>query len=187
MNSFQQIPESFYKQDVLEVAPALLGKVIIFRQPVQDHEVVRYFFISETEAYRGEEDLACHCSKGKTTRTEVMYHSGGVYYVYLIYGMYWMLNIVTGEKDMPQAVLIRGVKEFDPESGKIVNDFDGPGKVGKLLKINKSFYGTPVFDHPDFQIFDNGTTDKPFARLPRVGVDYAGPVWSKKPWRFRWE
>ena len=103
-----KLTQSFFETDVLELAPALLGKIICRKMP--DGEVLRCR-ITETEAYNGVSDLACHASKGRTLRTEVMYGGGGNIYVYLIYGMYWMLNIVSGGKDTPQAVLIRGVEQ----------------------------------------------------------------------------
>ena len=173
---------SFFRQDVLKVAPQLLGKIIQLRTKAGN----RYFFITETEAYRGEEDLGCHCSKGRTTRTEVMYHLGGVYYVYLIYGMYWMLNIVTGKNNQPQAVLIRGIKEFDPATGKVFANHNGPGRTGKVLGINKSFYGISVLENKRLEIVDNNfqvVTGK-IKTAPRVGIDYAGDEWKNKPWRF---
>src|SRR5574344_1807070 len=118
---------SFFRRDVLRVAPELVGKII-----ARDFGsgLVKRYPITEVEAYRGEEDLACHASKGRTARTEVMYHHGGKVYVYLIYGMYWMLNIVTSEEGHPSAVLIRGIEGFS-----------GPGRVGRELKLDKSFYG----------------------------------------------
>ena len=85
---------------------------------------------TEVEAYRGSEDRACHASKGRTPRTEIMYHEGGRLYVYLIYGMYWMLNVVTGGENDPQAVLIRGVENFP-----------GPGKLTRSFGIDRTFYG----------------------------------------------
>ncbi|MEI8087902.1 MAG: DNA-3-methyladenine glycosylase, partial [Paludibacter sp.] len=128
--------------------------------------------ITETEAYLGEEDLACHASKGRTKRTEIMYAEGGQLYVYLIYGMYWMLNIVTGEENHPQAVLIRGID-------KII----GSGKVGRELKIDKSFYGENLFLSQRIWLED-GPEIQNFKAAPRVGVDYAGEEWKNKLWRF---
>jgi len=95
----------FYSTDVLELAPALLGQYLVC---VSEKGIVNRYVITETEAYRGEEDLACHASKGRTTRTEIMYDKGGKLYIYLIYGMYWMMNVVGGGKNQPQAALIRG-------------------------------------------------------------------------------
>ncbi len=177
-----QIDSAFYKQDVLVVAPQLLGKIIRLKTIGSN----RYFVITETEAYRGEEDLACHCSKGRTQRTEIMYHSGGVFYVYLIYGMYWMLNIVTGKTNYPQAVLIRGIKEVDFETFSLLQKFDGPGKVGKVLGIQKEFYGLPVQGNAFLEILDIHLSEIPLEikTASRVGIDYAGEVWKNKPWRF---
>ncbi len=115
----QRIEKNFYTRDVLELAPTLLGKLLVRSFPC---ETSRSYTITETEAYRGEEDLACHASRGRTPRTGVMYSEGGVLYVYLVYGIHWMLNIVTGHEGDPQAVLIRGVRETaekrDQEGGK---------------------------------------------------------------------
>ncbi|MBS2210139.1 DNA-3-methyladenine glycosylase [Carboxylicivirga mesophila] len=163
----------FFRQDVLVVARSLLGKVLV--RCFSDGRVER-FLIVETEAYRGEEDDACHASKGRTARTEVMYHEGGVVYVYLIYGMYWMLNIVTGQKDEPQAVLIRGVKNIS-----------GPGRVGKVLHLDKSFYGESIVNSSrlwieDTQEIEDGTV----CRTERIGIEYATDEWRNKKWRFEW-
>ena len=86
-----RLKRDFFSRDVLEVAPELLGKNLVRKVEGQ----IEKYLITEVEAYRGEKDLACHASKGRTPRTEIMYHNGGLVYVYLIYGMYWMLNIVT--------------------------------------------------------------------------------------------
>ena len=130
--------------------------------------------------------MACHCSKGRTQRTEVMYHRGGVFYVYLIYGMYWMLNIVTGKNNQPQAVLIRGIKEIDDETGNFLQDFNGPGKVGKILGINKDFYGMTVYGNNFLEILNNNIPDlqSEIKISTRVGIDYATEIWKNKPWRF---
>ncbi len=118
---------SFFTRDVLEVAPGLLGKVLAVKS---ENELISRFIISETEAYRGSDDKACHASKGRTPRTEIMFHRGGRLYVYFVYGMYWMLNIVTGMENDPQAVLIRGLKGCT-----------GPGRVSKLLELTDHFTG----------------------------------------------
>jgi DNA-3-methyladenine glycosylase len=145
-----------------------LGKTIVRRF---DSGEERHFVIVETEAYLGEEDLACHASKGRTPRTEVMYHKGGEIYVYLIYGMYWMLNFVTGEEGHPQAVLIRGVDEVI-----------GSGRVGWLLQLNKSFYGEELVNSNRLWVEDSPMAVS-FTTAPRVGVEYA-KEWKEKPWRF---
>ena len=164
-----RLSSSFFERDVLLLAPDLLGKTIVRR--FDSGEIKRYLIV-ETEAYRGEEDLACHASKGRTERTEVMYHSGGKVYVYLIYGMYWMLNFVTSEEGHPSAVLIRGVEGFS-----------GPGRVGRELKLDKSFYGE-VLETSQRIWLEDGEPVVNYSTTPRIGVDYAGAVWATKHWRF---
>ena len=103
-----------------------------------------------------------------------MYHEGGHLYVYLIYGMYWMLNIVTGTINNPQAILIRGIQHFD-----------GPGKLTKHLKIDKSFYGENLISSDRIWIEPNiNTLNVKYTTSPRVGIDYAGEIWKNKPWRY---
>ncbi|QKG78969.1 DNA-3-methyladenine glycosylase [Tenuifilum thalassicum] len=164
-----RLQEDFYLRDVLEVAPNLLGKTLV-RQ--FDNGKCLRVAITEVEAYRGTDDLGCHASKGKTERNKVMFEHGGLVYVYLIYGMYWMFNVVTGKKDDPQAVLIRGI-----------TGADGPGKLTKLLSIDKSFYGENLVTSKRIWIEDNNTKPR-YITTPRIGIDYAGPYWSKIPWRF---
>ncbi len=169
MPVLQKLDKEFFCRDVLEVAPDLLGKVIVRKHL---DERLNKFIITEVEAYRGEEDLACHASKGRTPRTEVMYWQGGYVYVYLIYGIHYMLNFVTGNIDNPQAVLIRGV-----------NEISGPGRVSKALKIDKEFNKTHVEDS-DFIWIENSRSEISFSTGPRIGIDYAGEYWKNKPWRF---
>jgi DNA-3-methyladenine glycosylase len=169
--SLMRAPQSFFLRDVLEVAPALLGQVIV-RQ--FDDGTIQRFVITETEAYRGEEDLACHASKGRTPRTEVMYWQGGHVYVYLIYGMYWMLNFVTSHEGHPHAVLIRGLEGIS-----------GPGKVGKALKLDKSFYGEELQTSSRLWVELVNDEILPHTTSPRVGVDYAGDYWANIHWRFK--
>ena len=163
------INKDFFLRDVLEVAPDLLGKTLVRKF---DDGTIKKYIITETEAYRGEEDLACHASKGRTKRTDVMYQNGGIIYVYLIYGMYWMLNFVCQKENIPQAVLIRGL-----------NEINGPGKVGKELKLNKEFNYKDISIKNNLYIIDNDTKINITAKT-RVGIDYAGEVWKNKLWRF---
>lgn len=169
-NRFMRLKRKFYTRDALEVAPDLLSKTLV--RKFSNNKVVKYKII-ETEAYRGEEDKASHASKGKTPRTKVMYEKGGFVYVYLVYGMYWMLNVVTGSSGRPEAVLIRSLEGFS-----------GPGKVGKILKLDKSFYGEDLSESKRIWVERSPKTGE-FAvrRAKRVGVDYAGR-WANKLWRF---
>ncbi len=161
--------QDFFNRDVLYVAPDLIGKILI--RKLDDTTYLR-FRITETEAYRGEEDKACHASKGKTPRTEVMYMKAGTIYMYLIYGMYWMLNFVTEREGVPQAVLIRAVEGYD-----------GPGKLTKAIKIDKNFNKQSIIRNKEILLFDD--LYKPeLITAPRVGIDYAGEEWASKPWRY---
>ncbi|KAH0791069.1 DNA-3-methyladenine glycosylase [Histomonas meleagridis] len=167
-----RIPREFFTREILDVTPTLIGKVICRKF---DDGTIGRFQITEVEAYCGEEDKACHAAKGRTPRTEAFYKKGGHLYVYLIYGMYWLLNIVTGQKDSPQAVLIRGAKGID-----------GPGRLGKALKLDKTFYGEDLIKSSRIWLEDIGET-LPYITTPRIGINYAGEPWISKPWRYLYQ
>jgi DNA-3-methyladenine glycosylase len=169
MKHENRLTRNFFTSDVLEVAPALPGKILVVKYP---DGIIRNLTITEVEAYKGSEDEACHAFRGRTKRTEVMFHEGGRLYVYLIYGMYWMLNVVTGNINDPQAVLIRGVENYS-----------GPGKLTKALGINGTYNGEDIVVSDRIWIEDAGYT--PVIKTgPRIGIEYAGETWKKKPWRF---
>ena len=134
--------------------------------------------ITEVEAYDGERDLACHARVGRTRRTAVMYGPGGVWYVYLCYGVHEMLNLVVGPRDWPAAVLIRGVEGCH-----------GPGRVTRALGIDRRLNGVAATETGELWIEDRGVrVPRRLVRAtPRVGVDYAGPIWARKPWRFHFD
>lgn len=165
-----RLTKSFFSRDVLEVAPELLGKILV--RKFSDGSVGRYR-INEIEIYRGEEDLGCHASKGRTQRTEVMYHNGGRIYVYIIYGMYWLLNFVTGSEGAPQAILIRSIEGFD-----------GPGKIGRELQLDKSFYGEDLSTSNRIWVESDGYIAE-YSQFPRIGIDYAGEHWGNIRWRLK--
>jgi len=165
----RRLGREFYCQDVLDVATRLLGQHLIRVYP--DGTKARYT-ITETEAYRGGEDLACHASKGRTPRTEVMFGAGGHLYMYLIYGMYWMLNVVTGSEEVPQAVLFRGLREAS-----------GPGRLTRLLKLDGAFYGEDLASSDRIWVEESGENHR-YTTGPRIGIDYAGEPWKDMPWRF---
>ncbi len=169
-NKSKRLSRDFYTADVLDVAPALLGKLLCRRS--ESGEVLKYR-ITETEAYRGEDDTACHASKGKTSRTSVMWDKGGTVYVYLCYGMHNMLNIVTGAKGEPQAVLIRGIETAD-----------GPGKLTKKLSIERRHNGADVVFSDELWIEDDGSIPENINTSPRIGIDYADEKDRLRPWRF---
>jgi DNA-3-methyladenine glycosylase len=165
----RRLTATFYTRDVLEVAPALIGKNLLRIMP--SGEIVTHI-ITETEAYRGSDDLACHASRGMTPRNRVMFETGGVIYMYLIYGMHWMLNVVTAEEGNPQAVLIRGIR-----------DVSGPGRVTRRLELDGSFNGESLVTSERIWITDPGGSFS-YTTHPRIGIDYAGEYWKNKPWRF---
>lgn len=155
----------FYHRPCLEVARDLVGKVLVVNG--------KRLRISETEAYCGESDTACHAHKGRTQRTEVLYAQAGTIYVYLCYGIHWLLNIVTGEKEQPEAVLIRACLEAP-----------GPGRLTKALGITGKYNRDSVVDSAKLWIEDDGfrcevVTDK------RVGIGYASQEDQDKLWRFK--
>lgn len=164
-----KLKRDFFTRDVLKVAPELLGKVLTV---ISENDSIRRFIISETEAYRGSDDKACHASRGRTPRTEIMYHEGGRLYVYFVYGMYWMLNIVTGKDNDPQAVLIRGLENCH-----------GPGRVTRLLGIDRTYYGEDLITSDRIWIEDSGITPV-YKTGPRIGINYAGEPWKSNPWRY---
>ncbi len=151
-----------------EAARALVGKVLARR--LADGTVIRAR-ITETEAYFGEADTACHACHGRTKRTEVLYHRAGTLYVYLCYGIHWMLNLVTGPADDPQAVLIRGVEGAS-----------GPGRVTKYLHIDKSLNDTLLGG--GLALEDDGYEPERIDASPRVGIGYASAEDQARLWRF---
>jgi DNA-3-methyladenine glycosylase len=163
--------EELQLRNTAALARWLLGKALVRTTT----DVRSSHLITEVEAYHGESDLACHASKGRTKRTDVMYQSGGRWYVYLCYGIHEMLNLVTGPSDHPSAILIRSVETIT-----------GPGRVTKRLAIDRSLNNAPAEPASGLHLEDHGIVI-PRARIqvgPRIGVNYAGPVWSAKPWRF---
>jgi DNA-3-methyladenine glycosylase len=150
----------------------LLGKHLVHRGSAGR---VTAHLITEVEAYDGEHDLACHARVGRSRRTEVMYAPGGVWYVYLCYGVHEMLNLVVGPHDWPAAVLIRGTVGAP-----------GPGRVTKSLHIDRRYNGRPATRKTGLWLEDRGVRvpRRAIRATPRIGVAYAGPVWAAVLWRF---
>ena len=161
---------AFFERPVLEVARDLLGCRLCRRL---GDRTLRWQ-ITETEAYDGPEDKACHAHKGRTGRTEVMFGPAGVWYVYLCYGVHWMLNIVTGPEDYPAAVLVRGA-----------GSLHGPGRLTRVLAITNALNRRPATPANGLWI-EQGQVVPPDSVLttPRIGVAYAGPDWAQRPYRF---
>ena len=163
-----KVDREFYLADAVTVARQLPGMELVMAAG----EKYRRHLITETEAYLGDSDRACHASRGRTRRTEPMYLEGGHLYIYFVYGMHWMLNIVTGAADDPQAVLVRGVRQYS-----------GPGRVTKGLGIDGTFNREDLASSGRIWIEDTGFGPE-LITGPRVGINYAGEPWISKPWRF---
>lgn len=170
MNTRKILSQDFFVRDTLVVARELLGKYLVRRMRGKEIAVM----ITEVEAYDGFEDKASHAHRGETARNKPMFGNAGAWYVYLVYGMYEMLNIVTGRKGYPAAVLIRGVEGIS-----------GPGRLTKFLKITRAQNNKRAIFESGLWIEDRGVviTDNRIKKTPRIGVDYAG-VWAKKRYRF---
>ena len=192
----KKLNRKFFERSTLEVARDLLGKFLVRKV---GRKIISAM-ITEVEAYIGSDDLACHASRGRTKRTEIMFGSAGHAYIYMIYGMYFCLNFVTEKKDFPAAVLIRGVVRapqgvFPSEhSGKHLASaatrlhnpiLNGPGKLCRFFQIDKSLNGEDITDSPHLWVEDRGVKIKPsqIKSSKRIGVDYAGS-YKHKPWRF---
>jgi DNA-3-methyladenine glycosylase len=213
------LPQSFYKNSTKKVARDLLGKILVRRfrssnisprekqNEIKKHSDTKQalvdskkaatearLIITETEAYLGPHDQACHTRRGPTPRTEVMFGPAGFWYIYLIYGMYHCLNIVTEEVDSGSAVLIRGGQllshpdlELNLEKNNRKIKTDGPGKLCRALSIDRSLNQTSAFE-PTSQLFiepGEAVPDSRVEKLPRIGVQYAGGKWAPMPLRFK--
>ena len=170
MKAALPLAREFFDRPADRVARELLGCRLAVRG--RDGRVTRHV-VFETEAYLGSHDLACHGSRGMTARNAVMFGPAGVWYVYLCYGMHWMLNVVTGPAGEPAAVLIRGL-----------GDHVGPGRLTRALGIDRGFDGRPAARATGLWL-EPGSPVPPrlVSRTPRIGVGYAG-AWAEKPLRF---
>ena len=160
----ERLSYDFFHRHALEVAPDLVGKLLVHGD--------RYLRISETEAYCGVTDTACHAHKGRTKRTEVLYADAGTIYIYLCYGMHWLMNVITGDIDDPQGVLIRACVEAD-----------GPGKLTKKLGITGDLNRGSVVDSRELWIADDGFRCT-VRTAKRVGIGYASQEDQDRLWRF---
>ena len=164
-----RLERDFFMEDSPQLAPKLLGKLICIRQ----NRTIKKFRITETEAYFGTEDTACHAHKGRTKRTETLYEEGGVLYVYLCYGIHSLINIVTGDKGFPQAVLLRGIEGTN-----------GPGRVSRKLGVDCSFNNLDITESEELWIEDDDFSVPEIITSPRIGIDYATEYYRNIYWRF---
>ncbi len=184
------LPPAFYDRPVVEVARALLGMRLV--RLLEGRRVGGV--IAETEAYRGEKDLACHARAGKTARTAVMYGLPGHAYVYFTYGMHWMLNCVTGAEGFPAAVLLRAIR---PDEGLEIiarrrngrppaQWCNGPAKLCQALAIDGAFNGVNLCDPAGGLWIEAGSPvgDEKVRIGTRIGIQNVPEPWRSKPWRF---
>jgi DNA-3-methyladenine glycosylase len=190
MISHAKLPREFYlRPDVLTVAQDLLGKLLVVSGPKGERVSGK---IVEVEAYRGPEDRASHAYGGRRTkRTETMYGSGGVAYVYFVYGMYYQFNVVSNVADVPHAILVRALEPVEGieimrerrHSHPDHNLTSGPGKLCIAMGIDRSLDGADLLgDRVWLEDFET-VSPRSIAKGPRIGIDYA-QEWIAKPWRF---
>lgn len=170
----KKLDHTFYQRDAQKLARDLIGAVLVRR--IRGREYLAR--IVETEAYVGPHDLASHSSKGHTKRTQVMFGPAGHAYVYLIYGMYEMFNIVAGKTGSGQAVLIRAAEPLDGWKA----DLSGPGKLTRAFKITRSLNRLDLTGGTLYLLHDPDYRPR-IRRTKRIGVEYAGE-WKNKPLRF---
>ncbi|MEC7907423.1 MAG: DNA-3-methyladenine glycosylase [Verrucomicrobiota bacterium] len=167
------VEKDFRSKDTPLLARNLLGKVLALKL----EDGAQRYAITEVEAYDGPRDLACHASRGRTKRTEPMLGPAAAWYVYLCYGVHEMINLTTGPIGYPAAILIRGL------DGVI-----GPGRLTKRLGIDRRFNGLVASRETGLWLEDSGipVADKEVEQTARIGVDYAGPDWANRPYRYIW-
>jgi DNA-3-methyladenine glycosylase len=165
------VDKSFFTSPVLELAQKLLGKVIVRKMQSGG---VKKFRITEVEAYGGSDDTASHASKGKTPRNAPMFEDGGILYVYLCYGIFNLLNIVSGKQGQPEGVMIRGVEGIE-----------GPGRVSRALEITRELNREDITTSERFWLEDDGFVLQNITAHKRVGIGYATQDDQDKLWRFK--
>lgn len=167
---YGKLTSDFFARPCPEAARELVGKLLCRRFPDGTRIKLR---ITETEAYCGEEDTACHAHKGRTPRTDTLYAAPGTLYVYLCYGIHWMLNIVTGREGEPQAILVRAAESAA-----------GPGRLTKALSIDGSFNRSSLEELSDSLWLEDDGFSCSVETGKRIGIGYATTEDQEKPWRF---
>lgn len=168
--SVKALASTFFDRSAERVARDLIGCHLNWTREDESESRI----ITETEAYTGPDDLASHASRGRTKRNEPMFGAPGSFYVYFVYGMHWMLNVVTGPIGYPAAVLIRSVEGIT-----------GPGRLTKALAITSNLNHRIASEETGIWFSTRARLPRPrVIRSARIGVDYAGPIWSQKPYRF---
>lgn len=185
------LQEKFYNRSAVDVARDLLGQRLV--RQINGQRVAGY--ISETEAYSGESDLACHARAGRTARTRMLYGPPGRAYVYFIYGIHWMLNCVAEPDNQPAAILIRAMLPSEgldciARNRKHTRPQDwtnGPARICQALDIDGSFNGADLTRMDDHLWIEPGAAagDQSIIAGPRVGIANVPEPWRSIPWRFR--
>jgi len=171
----ERLPRSFYDRDTIVVARELLGKHLVH----VSGGVERVGRIVEVEAYLGPHDLAAHSARGLTRRTQIMFGPPGHAYVYLIYGMYYCMNVVTQPEGVASAVLLRALEPVKNIQGRM----QGPGLLCKAMDIDKRLNGHDLFSDDFYIAAPNEPEPFTIVKRPRIGVAYAGP-WARRLLRF---
>jgi DNA-3-methyladenine glycosylase len=175
-----RLTRASFNLPTLRVARGLLGKFIVRRHRGRRLAAM----ITEVEAYRGPRDRASHAFGGRrTARVEPLYADGGTAYVYLVYGIHWLLNFSTAGAGTPEGVLIRGVLTADAAKPRLVA---GPGRVTAYLRIDRRLDHVDATQSAVMWLEDRGIRVAPSRIMtgPRVGIDYAGAYWAARRWRF---
>jgi DNA-3-methyladenine glycosylase len=181
------LPRKFYNRPTLTVARELLGARLVH---LSDGKKL-VGLITETEAYIGEDDLACHAKAGRTIRTDPMYGPPGHAYIYFTYGNHWMLNVVTEREGFPAAVLIRAIQPIEGVDmmleRRLGRDTFGPGKLTQALGITKSENYLDLTEAGSRLRIEAGVkvADKIVTIGPRVGLNKTAEPWLSMPWRFK--
>lgn len=186
------LPRSFYRRPVRRVASDLLGCVVVRRLDGPGGRPFRLAGrIVEVEAYDGPRDRACHAARGRTERTDPMFGEAGHAYIYLVYGMYCCLNVVTGPVGYPAAVLIRaiepleGVERMEAARLPAARAGSGPGRLTRALRITRALNRADLCAVGPLYVANDAAriARRLILTGPRIGVDYAG-AWALRPWRF---
>jgi DNA-3-methyladenine glycosylase len=188
-----RLRRAFFARDTLTVARDLLGARLVRMLDSQRLSGV----IVECEAYIGQDDTACHASRGRTLRNKVMFGPPGYAYVYFTYGMHWMLNVVTGQRGFPAAVLLRAIQPVEgievmralrQAKGNPRSDVDltsGPARLTQALAVDKTFYGADLTANGELWLEPgDSASDDDVVCGPRIGIDYAAEKDRLAPWRF---
>ena len=174
----ERLSRDDFNRPTLHVARGLVGSYLV--RTIKGRRMSA--MIAETEAYKGPRDAASHAFGGRrTARVEPLYRDGGTVYVYLVYGMHWLLNFSTAGAGNPEGGLIRAIMVEEKGTSRFIV---GPGRVTRYLQIDKRQDGIDATASNELWLENRDERVRGIKRGPRVGVDYAGEYWAARPWRF---